>query len=498
MASNSVILRFLGDNKGLKDTVDDTDKSLGKLSGSIVPLAGLMGGTAGAGVAAFAAIAAASVGAAAAMGGIGVAAAAQDAEVQAAFAGMGDGLKSAVAEASAGYVPLLTKFAGELRAVVDGPVSDALTRGIERSMPAVENLLGQLPGIVEDLVPVIDSFTAAGGPLLNLLVTGLGPAVSALAGSLVPLGPAAAAAGAGLGTAMGDAVPRLLASLGPLLTQLVELGGPVLGALLPPVLAVAAALLEGLAPVVDDLTPAITAVATVLGDLIGFLEPMAPLIIGLGVAYAVWTAAQWAINIAMTANPIGLIIVGIGLLVAAIVWIATKTTWFQDAWRVSWSWIKDTAGSVGDWITSKWNSVMGFFTGLPGRIRSISSGMWDGIKDAFRSALNWVIGKWNGLGFTLPSFSAFGQTIGGGRISTPDIPYFHTGGVVPGAPGAEVPAILQAGERVLPIRATGGSGGSDPVVIELRSGGTPVEDLLVDLLGRTLRGRGVRIAGWTA
>lgn len=495
--ANSIVLRFTGDNKGLKDTIEDSNKSLRKFQGSIVPLAAMLGGTAGAGVAAFAALTAASVGAAAAIGGIGVAMAAQDAEVKEAFAGIGEGLTSTLREASAGYVPLLRDFASDLDRVVSGPVSQALTSSIQKTLPVVESLLDQVPGIIEALLPVFTGFVDAGTPVLQMISNGLTPAITALAGTLTPLGPAVAGVASGLGDQMGGAIPRLLASLGPLLTQLIELGGPVLGALLPPILNLAAALLEDLAPVVEELTPTITWLASGLGDLITFIEPLTPLIIGLGVAYAVWTAAQWAINIAMTANPIGLIIVGIGALIAAIALIATKTTWFQDAWRVSWNWIKDTATSVADWVTSKWNSVMNFITGLPARIRSAASGMWDGIKDAFRGALNWIIGKWNGLGFTLPSFSAFGQTIGGTRISVPKIPYFHAGGLVPGAPGSEIPAILQAGERVQPIRAVGGSGGSEPVSIVIRSGGAALDDLLVEVLGRALRVRGVQIQGWT-
>jgi phage-related protein len=35
----------------------------------------------------------------------------------------------------------------------------------------------------------------------------------------------------------------------------------------------------------------------------------------------------------MTANPIGLVVVGVGLLIAAIVAVATKTTWFQTIWE---------------------------------------------------------------------------------------------------------------------------------------------------------------------
>lgn len=53
-------------------------------------------------------------------------------------------------------------------------------------------------------------------------------------------------------------------------------------------------------------------------------------------AAATWTAIQWALNVALTANPIGLVIVAIGALVAAIALIATKTQFFQKVWSSVW------------------------------------------------------------------------------------------------------------------------------------------------------------------
>jgi hypothetical protein len=60
----------------------------------------------------------------------------------------------------------------------------------------------------------------------------------------------------------------------------------------------------------------------------------------------------------------------------------------------------------------------------------------------------------------------------------------HTGGIVPGAPGQESLAILQAGERVTPSSRAGGR-----TVIELR-GQDDMARLLVELLRKAIRGRG--------
>jgi hypothetical protein len=45
----------------------------------------------------------------------------------------------------------------------------------------------------------------------------------------------------------------------------------------------------------------------------------------------------WGAAVRFASGPIGWIIAGIALLVGAIVWVATKTTWFQTAWKYSWN-----------------------------------------------------------------------------------------------------------------------------------------------------------------
>jgi phage-related protein len=191
-------------------------------------------------------------------------------------------------------------------------------------------------------------------------------------------------------------------------------------------------------------------------------------------ATRVWTAAQWLLNLALEANPIGLVVLAVGALIAVIVLIATKTTWFQDAWKVAWRFIKNTALSVWDWLK-----------GLPDRIGSVFKKVAGFVSAPFRAAFNFVADAWNNtigrLSWSVPAWVPF---IGGNTISVPQLPKFHSGGVVPGAPGSEMLAVLQAGERVIP------AGGGARTVIEIRSGGARLDDLLVEVLSRAVRARG--------
>jgi hypothetical protein len=82
---------------------------------------------------------------------------------------------------------------------------------------------------------------------------------------------------------------------------------------------------------------------------------------------------------------------------------------------------------------------------------------WDSILGAIKSVINTIIRGWNSLKFSVPSvdLGPLGK-IGGFTIGTPNIPYMHKGGIVPGPRGSDQLAILQAGETVLPMRSSGG------------------------------------------
>lgn len=81
-------------------------------------------------------------------------------------------------------------------------------------------------------------------------------------------------------------------------------------------------------------------------------------------ATAVATAAQWLWNAAMSANPIALVVIGIAALVAAIIWVATKTTWFQTIWKITWDGLKQIgrwfAGPFTDFFKAAWDLIYKF------------------------------------------------------------------------------------------------------------------------------------------
>ncbi len=91
------------------------------------------------------------------------------------------------------------------------------------------------------------------------------------------------------------------------------------------------------------------------------------------VASGIATAAQYALNLAMTLNPIGIIIAAIVAIVAALIWFFTQTELGQDIWAnftkflgEAWNNIVAVATVVftalGQFFTDLWNGIVAFIT----------------------------------------------------------------------------------------------------------------------------------------
>jgi hypothetical protein len=101
------------------------------------------------------------------------------------------------------------------------------------------------------------------------------------------------------------------------------------------------------------------------------LQTITPLLTAAVGVVGLVTAAQWAWNAAQLASPTTWIVIGIVALIAVIVLIATKTTWFQDIWKVTWSAIKDAALAVGRWFRDElWGVyIKGTYDGIVSGIK---------------------------------------------------------------------------------------------------------------------------------
>ncbi|ORA64106.1 phage tail tape measure protein [Mycobacteroides franklinii] len=206
------------------------------------------------------------------------------------------------------------------------------------------------------------------------------------------------------------------------------------------------------------------------------------------------TAAQWLWNAAMTANPIGLIVVAVAALVAGIIyaykhsetfraivdaaWKAIKVAaeavvkWFTDtawpalkkAWEAigeGWNWLVTSAQNVWNGVREKFTAMVDFIKGLPGAISNVAKGMWDGLKAGLVAVLNWIGDKWNAFADTLSV-----DVPGVGKVSLPHVPKFDGGGYTGNAPISRIAGVVHGDEFVIKSKSRKGIENAYPGLLD--------------------------------
>jgi len=111
-------------------------------------------------------------------------------------------------------------------------------------------------------------------------------------------------------------------------------------------------------------------------------------------AQAVATAAQWAFNAAMSANPIMLIIIVIVALVAAFILLWIKCEGFRNFWIGLWAGIQAVVAAVVAWFQAAWANVIGWLTGYMQTVSSRFSAVFAVAKAVVAAVVAWFRSAW--------------------------------------------------------------------------------------------------------
>lgn len=211
-------------------------------------------------------------------------------------------------------------------------------------------------------------------------------------------------------------------------------------------------------------------------------------------ATKVWTAMQWAWNAAMSANPIGLIIVAVVALIALVVVLWKKNETFRKIVIAAWNAVKKTV--IGVWngiksaglavfnvlksavktyiavykaiFTTIWKVTKAVFDKATGIVKSafavikgifnkgkdVFGSVFDTMHDSAKTIFNAIASLWNNtvgkLSFHAPSWV---PGLGGKGFDVPDIPMMAEGGIVT---QPTIAMIGEAGpEAVIPLSGGG-------------------------------------------
>lgn len=163
-------------------------------------------------------------------------------------------------------------------------------------------------------------------------------------------------------------------------------------------------------PVLEPIIATLSQYAPVLGPLAVAVAGFAAVVWTVNAAMAAWNAiqlvgkaavlasagAQWVWNTAMSANPIGVVILLIAGLVAGLVWAYQNVGWFKDAMNAMgavavavWQWVVDGINNVLRWI----NDLLAPVGGIEGALRIMGDAgkaALDGIVGGIQNAIKWV------------------------------------------------------------------------------------------------------------
>ena len=425
--------------------------------------------------------------------------------------GMGEAATTAAGAVAAGIKPG-ADLERTLKLVADASTIAGTDMG---SMGAIFNKVASSNKVQMD---TINQLHDAGVPALSLLADQMGvtaeEASKMASKGEIDFATFQAAIESGMGGAalasgetFSGAMDNVMASLG-------RMGEGLLKGIFPDMKDGLGGLLEAMAPleqVAKDVGEGIKAAFDWISQNWDWIQPFA---IGIGIAVGaiiLWTGAQWLLNAALTANPIGLIIVAIGLLVGAIIWLVQNwdevIAWIVEVWQgfVSWlgevwagfvgfltdvwsgfmSWIADVLngfvalwngvwGAVGQFISDVWNNIVNwvkgamdnvsnFISGALGAIRSAWENVWNGIggflRDVWNNILSWIEGGVNGaidlINGMIGGISDVAAIIGieVGTIPHVRIPRLAEGGVVSRRPGGILANIGEGkyDEAVVPL-----------------------------------------------
>lgn len=95
-------------------------------------------------------------------------------------------------------------------------------------------------------------------------------------------------------------------------------------------------------------------------------------------ATKIWTGVQWLLNVALVDNPIGLIIIGIAALVAAVVYCWNKFAGFRAFILTMWDTLKGFGNIIKDYIINRFNEMLAGLGKLGEALKKLFSGDFQG------------------------------------------------------------------------------------------------------------------------
>lgn len=326
---------------------------------------------------------------------------------------------------------------------------NAMTQGTLNGIAGFEHNAAPAPGHMG----IIQSTATGVGTIAQQALPGVGTAVHAAGSAFAPAVQSLSKPIGDMVNSLGGGAGKAIDSFAPGLDKLADALGKIVTAL-QPAIPLLAAFAQGMGGAFTTelqlLTPLIVKLADGIGSLLQHMGPLSGVIVAAGAAFMIyktvmmgvtaavkayeiaviavqaaqkaWMAIQGMMSIVMATNPIMLVVIALAALVAGIVYLATKTQFFQDAWRDTWNAVKVAASAVWNFLKeaftevtsflgSKWGWLLALFfppigalvalgahwKEVWGAIQLVAQVVWNWIKDTWSDTINSIKQLWDDI-----------------------------------------------------------------------------------------------------
>ncbi|QOI67661.1 tape measure protein [Arthrobacter phage Orcanus] len=141
------------------------------------------------------------------------------------------------------------------------------------------------------------------------------------------------------------------------------------------------AVFTGLGDALVGIMPTLNDFGVWLGENTWVLGVVAGLIgVTLVAAFFAWAASIWAATVALLANPVTWIVIGIMALIAGLILLIANwdavVGWVTGVWGGFVNWAGQVFAGLGSWLTSIWQGFTSWFMGVLGGLVGWLSGIW--------------------------------------------------------------------------------------------------------------------------
>ena len=150
----------------------------------------------------------------------------------------------------------------------------------------------------------------------------------------------------------------------------------------------------------DGIAATITGIATAVGTYVAYTTALKLMQLGwtgITAALKASAAAQWLMNAAMAANPIGIIIAAVVALIAVFVYLWKHSEKFRNFWLKLWEGIKIAVKQAVESITKLWSGFKEKFTKGWDAVKTWFKNFWEGLKLIFKPVAEWFTETWQSV-----------------------------------------------------------------------------------------------------